>query len=164
LLIRKFWQLLAPGASFGGEPVEEEEVYETYALTGQAYEPAIYSGFDFNSYCVHRGRVYGTRDDGIYLLEGDDDAGNTIHPGVRIGPHNYGIDQEKRIRSLRLGGNSNGAKVKITTGGGDEGWFDSKQGKVPVSRDLQDREFTIEIADFEELSHLEIVPLTLVKR
>lgn len=141
------------------------EVFETWALTGQAYDPAIWSGFDFNSFCVHRGRVYGAKDDGIYLLEGADDAGTPIHSGVRIGPHNYGIDREKRLRALRLGeGNSNGARVKITTGTGKEGYFNSDRGRVPVSRDLQDREFTIDIADFEQLSQLEIVPLVLVKR
>lgn len=140
------------------------ETFETYALTGKAYEPAVWSGFDFNSYCIYRKQAYGAKENGIYLLEGDDDAGSPIHPGVRIGPHNYGRDQEKRLRSLRLGGNSNGAKVRIITGGGDEDTFDADRGRVPVSRDLQDREFTIEISDFEELSQVEIVPLLLFKR
>jgi hypothetical protein len=148
----------------GEVDLADSDKFDTWALTGHAFEPAVYSGFDFNSYCMYRGRAYGAKDDGIYLLEGDDDAGSKINTGIRIGPHNYGRDVQKRLRSIRLGGNSNGARVRVITGQGDEGLFSSDKGKVQVSRDLEDRELTVDILGFKELSHLEIVPLYLVKR
>lgn len=145
----------------GGDPAT---ISDTWSLSGQNYEPSYFTGFDFNSFATFRGKVYGAKDDGIYLLEGPDDNGEPIHSGVRIGPHNYGTDKQKRLRAIRLGGNSNGARVRVATGGGDEGQFDSDRGRITVSRDLQDREFTLDISDFEQLSQLEIVPLVLFRR
>ena len=51
-----------------------------------------------------------------------------------------------------------------TTEGGQEGHLDSEQGRVAVSRDFYDREFTADVVDFTELSQLKIVPLVLAKR
>ena len=159
--------LAAGGVCFVNPDVDLQEIFETWVLTGQAYEPTIWTGFDFNSYCAYKGKVYGARGDGIYLIEGSDDNGEQIHTGVRIGPHNYGTERKKRIRALRLGGQNNGTRVKVTAKDGDdekEGYFDVVRGRVPVSRDLEGREFTLDITDFAELSQVEIIPLVLVKR
>lgn len=164
-----FWQPpitefdLMGGVFVEGSIIEDSTRFETWALTGLNFSPSMYSGFNFNSYAARNGQILAAREDGIYVLEGDDDAGQPIHPGVRLGPHNLGIDREKRLRAVRLEGNDE-ATVKVTTGGGKEGFFEVDRGKVAVSRDLQDREFTLDIADFERLSHLEIVPLVLAKR
>lgn len=144
--------------------VIEPGVFETYVLTGARGEPSIYSGFNFNSYARYRGQYFGAGEDGIYLLEGEDDAGEEIHTGVRIGPVNFGTDREKRLRLLRCGGKSVGAQVKVSNGNGSAGYYDVEGGRAAVSRDIQGREITIEIADFETLDHLEIVPLVLHKR
>jgi hypothetical protein len=146
----------------GGAPVDEG-IYETYVLTGTRGEPSVYSGFPFNSYAHYRGQYFGAGPDGIYLLEGEDDAGAEIHPGVRIGPVNFGTDLEKRLRLVRCGGQNAGAQVRVSSNG-DAGFYDVEGGRAPVSREVQGREFTIEIADFETLDHLEIVPLVLFKR
>jgi hypothetical protein len=147
----------------GGGPVDPG-IFETYVLTGARGEPSIYSGFDFNSYAKYRGQYFGAGEDGIYLLEGSDDAGAAIHSGIRIGPANLGTDREKRLRLLRCGGKSVGAQVKVSNGNGGAGYYDVENGRAAVSREVQGRELTIEIADFETLDHLEIVPLVLHKR
>lgn len=142
----------------------EDGTFDTYVLTGFRNEPSIYSNFRFNSYAKHQGKYYGAKEDGVYLLEGDDDAGEGIHPGVRIGPANFSTDRQKRVHLLRLGGECEQARVKVSNGNGNAGYFDSEQGRVSVSRDIQGREITIEISDFETLNHLEIVPKVLARR
>ena len=151
------------GITVGGEPVGDD-IFETYVLTGARGEPSIYSGFNFNSYARYRDQYFGAGADGIYLLEGEDDAGKEIHPGVKIGPHNFGTDREKRLRLLRCGGKTTGAQVKVSNGNGSAGYCDVEDGRAAVSRKVQSREITIEITDFETLDHLEIIPTILHKR
>jgi hypothetical protein len=151
------------GVTIGGEPIGDG-VFETIVLSGARGEPSIYSGFSFNSYCRYRGQDFGAGLDGIYLLDGKDDGGEKIHAGVRIGPFNVGTDREKRIRLLRLGGKTVGAKVRVSNGNGSVGYYDVEDGRAGVSREVQGREITIDITDFESLDHFEIVPLVLHKR
>ena len=151
------------GVTVGGEPVSGD-LYATYTLTGVRGEPSIYSGFDFNSYANYLGKSYGAGPDGIYLLEGEDDDGDEIHPGVKVGPVNFGTDREKRLRLLRCGGKTDGAQVKVSNGNGSAGYYDVIDGRAGVSREVQGRELTVDITDFEILDHLEIVPLVLHKR
>jgi len=147
----------------GGAAVDPG-IFATYVLTGVRGEPSIYSNFNFNSFAKHRGQYFGAGEDGIYLLEGADDAGEVIHPGVKIGPNNYGTDREKRLRLLRCGGKTAGAQVKVSDDNGSAGYYDVEDGRVAVSREVQGREITIDISDFETLDHIEIIPTILHKR
>ena len=140
------------------------DLFATYVLTGARSEPSIYSDFNFNSYAKYRGNYFGAGPGGVFLLEGPDDAGAEIHPGVRIGAINFGTDREKRLRLLRCGGKTVGAQVKVSNGNGSAGYYDVEDGRAGVSRDVQGREITIEITDFETLDHLEIIPTILHKR
>ena len=78
--------------------VPDDGVFETLVLTGARSEVSVYSNFKFNSYAKYGGKYYGATQDGIFLLEGEDDAGIQIHTGARIGPTNFGTDREKRLR------------------------------------------------------------------
>ena len=139
-------------------------VFDTWVMTGARGEPSMYSNFPFNSYAQYRGQSFGAGPDGIYLLEGIDDDGDDIQVGVRIGPMNFGTDREKRLRLLRCGGKTHGARVRVSNGNGSAGYYDVEGGRAGVSREVQGREITIDITDFETLDHLEIVPLILSKR
>jgi hypothetical protein len=149
--------------TIGGAPITGD-IFGTYVLTGVRGEPSLYSDFNFNSYAKYRNQYFGAGEDGIYLLEGSDDDGEEIHPGVRIGPINFATDREKRIRLLRCGGKTVGAQVKVSDDNGGAGYYDVEDGRAGVSREVQGREITIEITDFETLDHLEIVPQVLHKR
>ena len=139
-------------------------VFDTYTLTGSKSEPSIYSAWNFNSYAKHKGQYFAAGMDGVYLLEGDTDDGDEIHAGVRIGPFNAGSDREKRIRLLRLGGKTTGAEVRVSNNNGSSGYYDVKEGRAAVSREIQGRELLVDIADFTTLDHLEIALLVLAKR
>jgi hypothetical protein len=142
------------------------EVFEAWVLSGQAFEPSVFSGFNFNSFAVHRGQAYAAGEDGIYLLGADTDAGETIHAGARIGPVNFGADRDKRIRGIQYGQGGKNTRIRVKSENGDVGVFepDRDENRVVVSRDIQGREFTIDIMDFEELSHFEMTALRLARR
>jgi len=138
--------------------------FDTWVMNGARGEPSIYSNFPFNSYASYRGQAFGAGPDGVYLLEGLDDDGDDIHAKIRIGPMNFGTDREKRLRLLRCGGKTHGARVRVSNGNGSAGYYDVEGGRAGASREVQGREITIDITDFETLDHLEIVPLILSKR
>jgi hypothetical protein len=144
------------------EPLEEGP-FATLVLTGFQNKPSIYSGFNFNSYAKHRGKSYGAKNDGIYILEGEDDAGTKIHPGMRLGPHNFGTDREKKLRILRFGGNNEGARVKVSSNGCVD-YSEMKGNLAFISHSFHGREITVEITDFATLDHFELTPHVLVKR
>ena len=152
------------GVVVGGGEAVPPDVFDTYIMTGVRGEPSIYSNFNFNSYAKYRGKYYGAGATGIFLLEGADDAGEEIYPGVRIGMMNFGTDREKRIRLLRCGGETTGAEVRVSDGNGTSDYAPVERGRAAISRKVQAREILIEISDFESLDHLEIVPLILHKR
>jgi len=156
--------VIAQGGVIVGSLAEAVETYETWVLTGNKFGASVYSGFNFNSYARYRGREYAAGPDGIYLLGGPDDDGQSIHPGVRL-VTNFASEKHKRLRSVHLGrcGDSAQVRVKADTG---EGTFipEDNGGRVVVSRDLESQLFTLDIVDFEQLSHLEIAVLPLNKR
>ena len=143
--------------------VEGDEYHETWVLSGYHLEPSLYTGFDFNSYATFHGKAYGAREDGIYLLEGEDDDGTPIVTGMRLGPLNFGTEHEKRLRYIRPG--NTGTEIEAQVKAGEEkGIFYQDGERIPVSRDIQGKEFTIDIQGFEKLDYLEIMPLVLLKR
>jgi hypothetical protein len=142
------------------------EVYEAWCLSGQAFEPSVFSGFNFNSFAVKGGQAYAAGAAGIYLLGADHDAGETIQSGIRIGPINAGFDGEKRLRSIQFGSGGNGTSVRVRTDDGGEGVFkpDRDSNRVVVSRDLQGREMQIDVMGFSEISQFELNFLRLARR
>lgn len=157
-------QVIADGEVTIGGGTVDPGVFETYVLTGSRGEPSVYSNFPFNSYAHYRNQYFGAGPGGIYLLEGEDDAGDEIHPGVRIGPINFGTHREKRLRLLRCGGDNGNAQVKASDDKGGADYADVIDNIAQVSRDVQGREIVIEITDFETIDHFELVPTVLAKR
>lgn len=143
---------------------EVEEIFETWALTGFGFNPSMYSGFAFNSYAAQNGNVFAANDQGIFLLGGTDDNGAAIHPGLRIGPANFGLDNYKRIRAV-YPGDAGMPELKVTAATkGTEAWFPLERERFPVSVEVQDRLMTMEVDGFDELSHFEIIPVITAKR
>jgi hypothetical protein len=148
-----------------GTDLKHDRSYDTWVLDGKSYEPSIFSGWMFNSFAVLNGKVYGASVQGLYILEGVDDDGTPIRTGIRIGPINFGNDGDKRLRSINFGKAGTKTVVRVETKGRERIFTVKREpNRVTVSRDLQGNEFIIDIAEFEELSHLEIVPLMLARR
>lgn len=146
------------GVFVEGSIVEDVELYETYTLTGQNFQPSIYSNFNFNSYADCGGQILAAREDGIYILEGSNDDGQAIRPGVRMGPTNFGVDNLKGIRAIYPGDCGEGAEVRVEgPTKGQEGFYGLDRGRFSVGHEILDRLLIIEISGFEQLSHLEII-------
>lgn len=154
------------GVTLGGGLWEDDSgTTETWVLCGYAMSPALFTNFDFNSYCQYRHQFYGAKKDGIYLLEGDSDDGRPIFSGIRIGPTNLGVDNLKRLRAVYPGAAGNPElRVKGEQGGQEAFYPLGRTNRFDCGREVEDRVLTLDIQDFDEISHLEIIPLILSQR
>jgi hypothetical protein len=140
------------------------EVYECYVLNTPKFMPSMYSGFNFNSYCVFENRAFGANDTGIYELTGATDAGSTIHTGAILSQTDFGARNEKRFRRAYLG-ISGSAPVMIfeTEEGARQVYNINSEGKTVISHELKSRKWKLSIADFDELDTIKLIPVILSK-
>ena len=68
-----------------------------------------YCQFNFNSFCKIGDKYFGACDTGIFELTGDDDNGANIDAFFELINSDFGIANMKRIRSMYVGGESNGS-------------------------------------------------------
>ena len=140
------------------------EVYECYVLNTPKFMPSMYSGFNFNSYCVFENRAFGANDTGIYELTGTTDAGSTIHTGAILSQTDFGTRNEKRFRRAYLG-ISGSAPVMVfeTEEGARQVYNINSEGKTVISHELKSRKWKLSIADFDELDTMKLIPVILSK-
>lgn len=75
-----------------------------------------FGAYDFNSLAHLRGRMYGARDDGLYLLEGPDDAGAAINASLRTALTRIAGGKQAHVDSAYLGYSSDGqVQIKVIT-------------------------------------------------
>lgn len=76
-----------------------------------------YRNYPFNGFIRFEGKYYGTADDGLYLLEGNTDAGDPIDAWVTTALMDFGTGKLKRIPDVYLGfaGGSSVVLKVITT-------------------------------------------------
>ena len=67
-----------------------------------------YENYDFNSFATLDGRPFGMRSNGLYLLEGDDDAGAPIRASFSLGERSLGVNGLKRLEQVYAGVSSTG--------------------------------------------------------
>jgi hypothetical protein len=67
-----------------------------------------YEQYGFNSFFKRDGISYGIANDGIYKLDGDDDAGVDISALVNFGKSNFGITHKKKAPYIYVGIGSDG--------------------------------------------------------
>jgi len=68
-----------------------------------------YDNFDFQSIAQVDDSVFGVNSEGIFLLSGGDDAGDTINASIRTGFQDFGTAYTKRFENVYLGYLSEGA-------------------------------------------------------
>ena len=140
------------------------EVYECYALNTPRFMPSMYSGFDFNSYCVFENRAFGANDTGIYELDGDTDAGEKINTGVVLNQTDFGLRNQKRLRRAYLGISGDSPVMIVETEEGERQVYNIDfNGKTVISRDLKSKAWKLSIADFDELDTMKLIPVILSK-
>jgi hypothetical protein len=154
--------LIEEGLEFIIEIEHGGELWECWVLNTARFYPSVYSGYDFNSYAVYNNTVYGCKDDGIYELSGDTDAGETIHDGILLPETDFGMQRKKRFRKAYFGITGSGAALKMETDTGEK-TFTIVGSKVSIYRGLKGRKWTITVADFESLDFVSLIPILMVR-
>jgi hypothetical protein len=140
------------------------ETYECYVLNTPKFMPSMYSGFDFNSYCVFEDRAFGANDTGVFELTGPTDAGNVIHTGAVLSDTDFGSRNNKRFRKgyLAVSGDSP-LMILETEDGGRQAYTVDTGGMTVFSHDQKSKKWKISIADFETLESINLIPVVLSK-
>lgn len=81
---------------------------EAWVVNTRTQASTRYGQYGFNSFAAVRGKQFGVRQDGIYLLEGSTDAGEPISSGVNLGKQDFGTQQNKTPRAVYAGVSSTG--------------------------------------------------------
>ena len=118
------------------------------------------SGFNFNSFCVYNNTVYGAKDDGIYTLEGETDAGTAFHPGIVLPQTKFGIMNQKRFRKAYFGISGSGPVIKVETESGSR-TYKITASKAAMARDMRGVKWVLSLSDFDSLDFIELIPVIL---
>ena len=138
-----------------------DDVYHGIVLSTEAAAFTEYTEYPFNSLFTFKGKPYGVADDGIYLLEGSDDAGEPIEAAFKTKLTTMRQRALKDARGLYLGYTSDGELVlKVTTtrdGKKREDWYkaqysgdaDFRHNRMKIQRGLRSTYWQFEVANVD---------------
>lgn len=108
---------VAPLLAFlGGELGALSRLTEVFVLNITADDPGgttQYENYPFNSVAKIGGRYYGATDEGLFLLEGEDDAGEPIVSVFGLGQMNFGNPQIKTVTHCYLGAAAGAMRLEV---------------------------------------------------
>ncbi len=140
------------------------EVYECYVLNTPKFHPSMYSGFNFNSYCVFENRAFGANSTGIYELTGTTDAGTAISTGVVLSETDFGSRNYKRFRKGYLGISGSSPKMVLEDEDGSRKVYDiSSEGMAVFSHEQKAKKWKLSLANFDTLDVMKLIPVVLRK-
>lgn len=139
------------------------EVWHCWALTGRRFDASVYSGFAFNSFCRFQGQVFAAKEDGVYLVAGDTDAGGAITAGVAWGPTHLGTLRKKRLRKAHFGEVGVAPALRVQTDNGERVYalHPANHGGASITRMLVGKEWTVEVQGVEMVEFVDLVPVVL---
>jgi hypothetical protein len=106
--------------------------YSVWRVNMDTNASSRYRGYGFNSFANFDGRYFGAKADGLYLLNGVDDAGVPIHAAVNFGKQGFSIREQKHVPSVYLGIASNGRMVlKVQEGDSGRTFFYAARSASP---------------------------------
>lgn len=134
-----------------------------------------YDNYGFTSYFTRDGMAYGLAQDGIYLLQGSNDAGADIDAVVDLGSTAFGAPVKKRLPSVYVAVTGEKMILKVATDGSGDHYYEMRSAsahlgthRVDVGRGLHGVEWRIELLNQDgedfDLSSLEFKPLTTQRR
>jgi len=111
---------LLMGGSLGGVLSSLNEVFALNITGGKPGGTTQYENYPFNSVAKIGGRYYGASEDGLHLLEGEDDAGQPIEASFGLGQMDFGSPQIKTVTYCYLGAAAGGMRLELQAllGGG----------------------------------------------
>ncbi len=125
-------ELLAELLEFGATILIDGTAYQAWVVNAESRAASEYGNFKFNSMAAVGDSYIGASDAGVYLLEGDDDAGDPIVSSLLTGKLDFGAAELKTALDVYLGYTSTGRmvlKTIVTDPNNDEveRWYELKQ-------------------------------------
>lgn len=172
--LRRLFGNLGETAVLAGVLVLQDTEYNAWVVNTHTLGLSRYSGYNFNS--ISEG--LGAREDGIYLLEGADDAGTPIEALIRTGFIDFGMTAKKSNPYAYLTATVDGRlllKVRTSQDGAKvEDWYEMTEAqsttdnsRFQIGRGLKARFWQYELANVNgadfEAADLRI-PVVLTKR
>ena len=128
----------------------------SYVVNANTFAVTKYRNYNFNSYAHLEGIYYGVNDDGIYELDGSDDAGTTIDATITMGKKDFDSKQLKSIPQVYIGAHTNGDIIlKVVTDSGAARFYrmkeqtsgDLKTTRVTLGKGLRSRYWQFELTN-----------------
>jgi hypothetical protein len=139
------------------------QIFECYVLNTPKFMASMYSGYNFNSYCVFEDRAFAANSTGIYELAGDTDAGSDIHTGMVTDETDFGSRNQKRFRRGYLGIEGTTPVMVLETDDGRQAYTIDFNGKAVFSHEQKSKTWKLAVADFDTLSSIKLIPIILSK-
>lgn len=150
--------------------------YDGFAFEANTFAASKYKGWNFNSFAKVGESYYGCADDGVYLLDGQDDAGTPIKSVLSTGQLKIAGGLQTRIAKAYLIVKNNG-KLVISVAGDDSRVYNytlakyneyMDEARVDIGKGLKSVVWRFEIsneggADFE-IDNFAVYPLVLTNR
>lgn len=146
---------------------------EVHAVNLDGYGSTTYSNYPFNSFARIGARYYGAKLDGLFLLDGNTDAGEPIRSVVGFGERDFGNPQKKTVGEAYIGMASDGHLVLKVIAEGSEYLYRTRgqseymqEQRVTLGKGLRTNYVTLEIhnedgCDFEiDSLHFNVFDLT----
>jgi hypothetical protein len=153
--------------------VEPGGGFTTWAVNTRTGAVTEYTNYAFNSFASIGHRYYGASDDGLFVLDGDDDDGDSIIAHLKSGLMQLGGSRYSSFKAAYLGIRGSGqVYLKLEAGTGETYTYqvvlqDQQTTKIRIGKGLRARFFAYELItsgqDFD-LSDIEFVPLVAQRR
>jgi hypothetical protein len=175
-----FIEQVQDGVSFVGTLVAPSgEHYRAFGVTLSNKALYEYNNYPFNSFATHADLHYGLSADGLYLLEGDDDAGEPISAHFKTGLMDFGTAHLKNVSRAYIAYSSDGALyLRVTdtdTGDKREITYELtethdafKEARIKLGKGVRARYFQFELANVDgadfNIDELSVLPVVLKRR
>lgn len=73
---------------------------EAWVVNTETQASSRYGGYGFRAFAMTPWGAAGVAEDGLYLLEGADDAGLPVQGGIQVAARSFGTRQEKKIEAV----------------------------------------------------------------
>ena len=134
-----------------------------------------YSNYGFNSFAKIGSKHYGVMRNGLYLLDGPNDAGTPIPAAVNFGNSDFGTSKEKALMNCYVGVSSTGAAVLKVVANGATYFYTARSSsptlqtqRIDLGRGLRANYYELELQNTNggaiEFESIEFTPLPLSRR
>lgn len=134
--------------------------YQCWSFSTDGLFPSLYANYKFNSFATMNGHDYGCREDGIYLLEGDDDDGTAIDTGIRVNYSTMGTHLRKRLYHAFFGLSGDSPVLKVITDSGEAEYY-VVANKAHPGRGLNGVKWELILTGIDTLDFIEVTPVIL---